>query len=243
MRPSTASVEKFLRTVSDARREESLALIKLMRHITDEPPVMWGPSIIGFGSRHYRYETGREGDMPHLAFSPRKTALTLYFEGFDNYGEQLERLGKHTTSVACLYIPKLEDVDTEVLKEMLEQSYAQGGDEPEKQSSVDEYVDRVPAAARPHFDALRDIVRNELPNASEVVSYGIVGYKIDAKRARVFVSGWKDHVAVYPVPKDEALRTELQPYIKGKGTLWFPLDQPLPTELVRRTVVALTSDE
>lgn len=108
-----------------------------------------------------------------------------------------------------------------------------------KSTSVDEYIASVPAAARPQFDTLRELVRGMLPNAKEVLSYGIVGYKVDDKRARVYISGWKDHVAIYPVPKSESLQAELKPYIKGKGTLWFPLDTPLPVALLERTVTAL----
>ena len=104
-----------------------------------------------------------------------------------------------------------------------------------KPTTVYEYIASVPSVARPQVEILRSVVKKELPKASEVFSYGIVGYKIDDKRARVFVSGWKDHVAVYPVPKDEQLRAELAPYIKGKGTLWFSLQEPLPVELIQRT--------
>jgi uncharacterized protein YdhG (YjbR/CyaY superfamily) len=89
------------------------------------------------------------------------------------------------------------------------------------------------------FDELRELAKTVLPNAEEVFSYGIVGYKVDEKRARVFISGWKDHVAMYPIPKQESLRTELSPYIKGKGTLWFPLDKPLPKKLIKKTMQAL----
>ncbi len=106
--------------------------------------------------------------------------------------------------------------------------------------SVEEYIASVPPAARVQFDELRALVRGMLPKANEVVSYGIIGYKIDNKRARVFISGWKDHLAIYPVPKDEAMRAELAPYVKGKGTLWFALDQPLPRELIGRVVKALS---
>ena len=93
--------------------------------------------------------------------------------------------------------------------------------------------------ARPYFDTLRSIVKSELPDAREVLSYGVVGYKIDDKRARVFISGWKDHVAMYPIPKDELLRAKLSPYIRGKGTLWFRLDTPLDETLIREIVRAL----
>jgi hypothetical protein len=121
--PTTVSVDYFLETVSPVRQQEAKTLIAIMQEITGLPPVLWGPSIIGFGTQHYKYETGREGDMPQLAFSPRKAALTVYFEGFDSYGEQLAKLGKHKSSVACLYLTKLADADLSVLREMLELSY------------------------------------------------------------------------------------------------------------------------
>ena len=107
--------------------------------------------------------------------------------------------------------------------------------ETSKPTTVDEYIAQVPTVARPLLDDMR------LPDAVEVLTYGIVGYKIDDKRARVFISGWKDHVAMYPIPKDEALQSKLQPYIKGKGTLWFELDQPLPVDLITTTVESLAS--
>jgi uncharacterized protein YdhG (YjbR/CyaY superfamily) len=79
-----------------------------------------------------------------------------------------------------------------------------------------------------------------MPNAKEVLSYGVVGYKIDEKRARVFISGWKDHVVMYPIPKNQELRDRLKPYIRGKGTLWFSLEDDLPQQLIKNAVKALT---
>jgi uncharacterized protein YdhG (YjbR/CyaY superfamily) len=239
--PTGVSVGKFLESVSDKRRQESHILITMMQEISGEKPHMWGPSIIGFGSMHYKYDTGREGDMPRLAFSPRKASITVYFEGFDSYGELLADLGKHKVSVACLYINKLADIKLGVLREMLERSFARSSAPPAKAATVDEYVASVPSAARPKFDELRRLVKETLPDAKEVLSYGIVGYKIDDKRARVFISGWKDHLAVYPVPKSKELQTKLKPYIKGKGTLWFSLDEPLPKPLIVQVVQDLAS--
>lgn len=241
-KPTDVNVSDFLRTVSDQRKTEAEALIAVMRDITGEDPVMWGPSIIGFGTQHYQYDTGREGDMPRLGFSPRKANITIYFsEGFDRYRDELMKLGKYTQSVSCLYIKKLADVDLEVLRRMLERSYRLAGETRAKPTTVDEYVASVPVAARETFDELRRLVQGVLPHAQEVMSYGIVGYKVDDKRARVFVSGWKDHVAMYPIPRDDALQKELAPYIKGKGTLWFDLDTPLPKSLIEKTVRALAS--
>lgn len=124
--PTGIKVESFLESVSDKRREEARTLIAMMREISGEKPYMWGPSIVGFGSMHYRYETGREGDMPRLAFSPRKASITVYFEGFDRYGEMLTKLGKHKHSVSCLYINKLADINLDILRKMLEQSFTLG---------------------------------------------------------------------------------------------------------------------
>lgn len=115
-------------------------------------------------------------------------------------------------------------------------------DETSTIESVADYVARVPAAARAHVDELRALVREELPEAEECLSYGIIGYRtIPKKRARVFVSGWKDHVAVYPVPRTDDLAAEVAPHVRGKGTLWFSLDEPLPTDLLRRVVRALAT--
>ena len=121
---TTASVEEVLVGVSERRREESAVLIDVMVRISGQEPTMWGPSIIGFGTMHYRYASGREGDMPILAFSPRKSKLTIYFDGFDHYADQLAVLGKHTSSVACLYATKLADLDLDVLTTMLEKCHA-----------------------------------------------------------------------------------------------------------------------
>lgn len=107
--------------------------------------------------------------------------------------------------------------------------------------TVDEYIASVPASASPKFHELRTLVTSKVPQAKEVVSYGILGYKIDDKRARVFASGWKDHVALYPVPRDESLQEEVKKYQKGKGTLWFSLNEPLPKEFIEKVVAALVA--
>ena len=242
-KPTNVTVETYLSTVEDSRRTEAEQLIKVMHEITRMPAVMWGPSIIGFGSMHYKYESGREGDMPQLAFSPRKAALTVYFEGFDNYKDLLQKLGKHKTSVACLYIKKLEDVNLDVLKQMLTQSFVASKKDVigTKFNTVEEYVNSIPDAARSQFNQLRALVKDALPNATEIISYNTLGYKIEHKRARVYISGWNDHVAMYPTPNDKALQKELEPYIKGKGTLWFPLNTPLPADLIKKAVRSLAS--
>jgi hypothetical protein len=116
-----ASVDKFISTIKDENiRKDCYTIIKLMKSITKEEPKMWGPSIIGFGSYHYKYTSGREGDMCIAGFSPRKQNLTIYLmPGFEAQQSLLKKLGKHKTSKVCLYIKCLEDVDVKVLKEMI----------------------------------------------------------------------------------------------------------------------------
>jgi Domain of unknown function (DU1801) len=120
------SVSAFLDSVADeTRRKDGKALAKLMAEITGEKPTMWGPSIVGFGACHYKYESGREGDMPIVAFSPRKANLVLYLMlGFGDYGALLAKLGKHKAGKGCLYINKLADVKLDVLRELVAASAA-----------------------------------------------------------------------------------------------------------------------
>ena len=128
-RPTDVPVAEFLDTVPARRVPESETLIAMMREISGEDPVMWGPSIIGFGHYHYRYASGHEGDAGRLGFSPRKASISIYFpDGLVNYTDQLDRLGKHRAAVACLYVNKLADVDLEVLREMLELCWVRAGE-------------------------------------------------------------------------------------------------------------------
>lgn len=122
-------MEAFLATVeNEARRNDAHRLIELMTEVTGEPPVMWGPSIIGFGSYHYRYATGREGDAPLAGFSPRKQNLVVYLVGGyeDRYAKLLEQLGPHKAGKACLYLKRLADVDLEALRTLVERSVRVG---------------------------------------------------------------------------------------------------------------------
>jgi len=125
-RPTELSVVAFIDAITDpTRRADAKALVKLIQDAIGEKPKMWGPSIIGFGSYHYRYESGREGDMPVIGFSPRKTASVLYnMIGSSGSKTLLAKLGKHTTGKGCLYIKKLADVDQRVLKAMVVESVA-----------------------------------------------------------------------------------------------------------------------
>jgi Domain of unknown function (DU1801) len=117
------SVAAFLDALTDqGRRADAKALVKLMEKAAGEKPKMWGASIVGFGSYHYTYDSGREGDMPVVAFSPRKTATVLY--GLGEAEELLVKLGKHTRGKGCVYIKKLADVDQKVLQSMVVKSVA-----------------------------------------------------------------------------------------------------------------------
>ena len=120
-KPTKLSVAAFIDAITDeARRADAKALVKLMQTAAGEKPKMWGASIIGFGSYHYKYESERQGDMPVIAFSPRKGATVLYgMTEFSEAATLLARLGKHTTGKGCLYIKKLEDVDQHVLEALV----------------------------------------------------------------------------------------------------------------------------
>jgi Domain of unknown function (DU1801) len=115
------SVTDFMNSVTDEKkRMDSFQIIEMINSLTSLVPKMWGPSIVGFGSYHYKYESGHEGDAPLIGLSPRKNAITIYLApNFINKAELLKLLGKHTTGKGCLYINNLEDVDIEVLKEMI----------------------------------------------------------------------------------------------------------------------------
>jgi Domain of unknown function (DU1801) len=120
-----SSVEKFLNGVKDEqKRLDSFKIMNMMKKITKEEPKMWGPSIVGFGSYHYKYESGNEGDMCIAGFSPRKNALTVYImPGFDKFENLMKKLGKYKTGRSCLYIKRLEDVDLNILEKIISGSY------------------------------------------------------------------------------------------------------------------------
>src|SRR5271155_3166078 len=123
-KPTKLRVAAFIAALADpAKRTDAKVLVKLMQSAAGEKPKMWGPSIIGFGSYHYKYESGRQGDMPVIAFSPRKSATVLYgMIGFDQAAPLLAKLGNHTTGKGCLYIKKLADVDQHVLQALAAKS-------------------------------------------------------------------------------------------------------------------------
>ena len=119
-----ASVEKFIESIEDeVKRDDCYEVIKLMKQITRKEPKMWGTSIVGFGTYHYKYASGREGDWLEVGFSPRKQNLTLYvMNGINKHKELLKKLGKHKTGKGCLYIKSLDQVDKNVLKELVKKS-------------------------------------------------------------------------------------------------------------------------
>lgn len=121
---TAANVTEFLNAVTDqTRRDDCFAVLEMMRKVTKEEPAMWGSSIVGFGRYRLKYESGREGEWPIAAFSPRKGDLTLYISpGVLVAPELMERLGKYKTGKSCLYIKKLADVDPKVLKQVIAKS-------------------------------------------------------------------------------------------------------------------------
>ena len=126
-KPTETSVADFIAAVENpVRRADAETVLALLEEISGEPATMWGPSIIGFGKYHYRYDSGHEGDAPRIGFSPRKAQTVLYIlGGFEGQDELLARLGKAKTSVACLYVNKLADVDMAVLREIAVRSLAE----------------------------------------------------------------------------------------------------------------------
>lgn len=131
MKPTGGSVAAFIADVTpERRRRDAETLVAMLQEISGREPELWG-TIIGFGSCHYRYPTGTEGDMPVLAFAPRKTAATVYLESTDAHAEALALLGPHTVGKGCLYLKDLDKVDLDVLRGILSETLAwteAGGD-------------------------------------------------------------------------------------------------------------------
>ncbi len=118
-----ASVDAFLNSLSEDRRADAKTLVKIMQAVSRQKPKMWGSAIVGFGSYHYRYDSGREGDMPLICFSPRKSATVVYNMGSADKA-LLNKLGKHALSGSCLHIKKMSDIDSKVLKTVISASFA-----------------------------------------------------------------------------------------------------------------------
>lgn len=129
--PTGVPVEAFLATVEPARRRsEGEEVVRLIGEVTGAPPVMWGPSIIGWGTLHYRYASGREGDWMKVGFSPRKAQLTFYGLKDTPEGEgELANLGPHTTGAGCAYVKRLDQIDRDVLARLVEIAFARGDDD------------------------------------------------------------------------------------------------------------------
>lgn len=124
--PNDQSVTGFLNSIeNETRRQDSFTILELMQQVTGDEPVMWGDSIIGFGTYRYKYASGRQGEWFLVGFSPRVQNLTLYImSGFDEYDDLLAKLGKHSTGKSCLYVRRLENIDLAVLGELIEKSVA-----------------------------------------------------------------------------------------------------------------------
>lgn len=123
-KPTMISVGSFIEAVADpAQRDDARKIVAMMERLSGHTAKMWGPSIIGFGSYHYKYESGREGDMCRIGFSPRKGQTVLYIvDGFDGHSDLMARLGKHKTGKSCLYIKRLSDIDEAVLEQLCTES-------------------------------------------------------------------------------------------------------------------------
>ena len=118
-KPTVVSVPSFLARVSnEQQRKDAKELVKLFKELTGKPAKMWGPTIVGFGSYHYVYESGREGDAPLIGFSPRKPELVLYIPRYPDDEALRAKLGKHKAGAGCLYVKKLDDVDLDKLKKL-----------------------------------------------------------------------------------------------------------------------------
>jgi len=120
-KPEKTDPRAFIAEVEpESKRKDAETIISMMERLSGEKPVMWGPSMIGFGSYHYKYDSGREGDWFLTGFSPRKSNFSLYImAGFDKYEKLMSKLGKYKTGKSCLYVKKLDDIDLDVLEELI----------------------------------------------------------------------------------------------------------------------------
>ena len=126
--PNNTPLEHYILTIADIeKRKDSRALVQIMQDVTGDEPILWGTSIVGFGTRHYRYDSGREGDIMKVGFSARKKALTIYgLLMYDQNGENVslaKQLGPHDHGKGCLYIKSLAEIDTQILKQMILNAY------------------------------------------------------------------------------------------------------------------------
>lgn len=165
-KPTSMTASEFIARVPDPdRRTDAEALVQIFQRASGEPAVMWGPSIVGFGSYHYKYESGREGDMCLVGFSPRSAALVLYAKsGAKGEGARLARLGKYKGSTGCLYVKRLADIDVTTLEELVRASadHNRGRDQCEvcvthraKKAAAKKAVAKKPAAKKAAAKAKR----------------------------------------------------------------------------------------
>ena len=125
-KPTGSSVTAFVNAVEDpGRRSDCREVMRIMRSVTGKRPKMWGTSIIGYGSYHYKYKSGREGEWPAVGLSPRKRNLTIYImPGFSRYGALMKKLGRYKTGKSCLYVKSLDDIDRRVLRKLVTKAVA-----------------------------------------------------------------------------------------------------------------------
>jgi hypothetical protein len=124
-KPTQVNVDDFIAEIEKpVRRGDAKVIRGMLERVTGEPATMWGPTIVGFGTYHYRYASGHEGDMCRVGFSPRSAHLVIYVGGFPDYEALLEKLGKHKRSKACLYVNKLADVDLDILEKIVRGTFA-----------------------------------------------------------------------------------------------------------------------
>jgi hypothetical protein len=124
-KPTQVNVDDFIAAIEKpVRRGDAEVIRSMMERVTGEPATMWGPTIVGFGTYHYRYASGHQGDMCRVGFSPRSASVVFYVGGFPDYEALLERLGKHKRSKACLYVNRLADVDLDVLEQIVRRTFA-----------------------------------------------------------------------------------------------------------------------
>lgn len=235
-RPTTASVAAYLNAIADEpRRRDCKALAALMRKVTGCTPRMWGPSIVGFGSYHYKYASGHEGDACLLGFSSRKGDISVYLvPGWEGAGPLLAKLGKHRMGKGCLYLRRLDGVDLAVLEQLLAGSVAEtrrryptGG--------IDGYIAGFPPEVQEILQRIRAMIRAAAPEAEEAMKYQIPTFVLNGNL--VHFAAFKQHIGFYPTPSGiEAFKDALAGYEVAKGSVRFPLDREIPLGLMEEIV-------
>lgn len=223
-----ASVRDFIEALDDeGKKSGSLVLVDLMQTVTGEEPAMWGDNIIGFGSYHYKYESGREGDWMLTGFSPRKRAFSIYImSGFPRHRALMDRLGKYRTGKSCLYVNKLDDIDLDVLGELVREVRAL----------------RIGDVWRRSIDSLTPAVRNACRKSSRTWAYAAPLCAVQPDKGLVFVEGVREKFLRRPERasiRDDDGGNRLHKIVCQLRRL---LAQPMlesPEERLRRVSVAL----